>query len=587
MDQKNVILAVVVSVAILLVWQILIEQPRVERERALRLAQQTTETQSPPTPGAVAPTAPGATAPATPGIALQPGVPPSAAAPAPFAREAQIAQGTRIKLESPKLLGSIALQGATIDDVVLASYRESTAPDSRQITLLSPFGAKDPYVARFGWLAADKDTAVPQHDTLWTADRRDLRPGAPLTMSWNNGQGLVFQQMIALDENYMFTVTQRVRNEGARAQTVYPFGLVHRVGTPPTAGFFILHEGMIGVLNGTLKEIDYDGLKTPVEAKTTGGWVGITDKYWLVALIPDQKAEAATRFAHVTRNKTDEYQVDYRNSPMSIEPGQTVETASRLFAGAKEVRLLDRYETELGINRFDLAVDFGWFYFLTKPIFYVLDYFNGMLGNFGLAILLLTVLIKILFFPLANKSYKAMSRLKHLQPKMMEIRERFKDDRVKQNEAMMELYKKSNANPMSGCLPIVIQIPVFFALYKVLFVTIEMRHAPFYGWIKDLSVADPTTLFNLFGLIPWTPPEFLFVGGWPIIMGATMFLQQKLNPAPPDPIQARIFMLLPLIFTFVLAPFPAGLVIYWAWNNILSVGQQWLIMRRTPATVKT
>ena len=336
------------------------------------------------------------------------------------------------------------------------------------------------------------------------------------------------------------------------------------------------------MINDQLQEIDYDDLQESgkIQAKSRGGWLGITDKYWLVALVPDQKSQIDTNFRHTLQNKEDKYQVDYLGGAVVVQPSGASEVSNSLFAGAKEVRLLDAYESKLGISRFDLAIDFGWFYFLTKPIFYVLDYFYHLLGNFGLAILLLTVIIKLLFFPLANKSYTAMSRLKLLQPKMVQLRERYKDDRAKQNEAMMKLYKDEKVNPAAGCFPMLVQIPVFFALYKVLFVSIEMRHAPFYGWIQDLSAPDPTSIFTLFGLITWAPPEFLLIGIWPIIMGVTMYLQQKLNPAPADPMQAKIFMFLPIIFTFMLARFPAGLVIYWAWNNILSISQQYVIMKR-------
>jgi YidC/Oxa1 family membrane protein insertase len=478
-----------------------------------------------------------------------------------------------------------------IDDLTLIDYRETTDPASKPITLLSPSGTKDPYFARFGWLAGSADVAVPGPDTVWRPDRSRVETDAPLSLTWDNGRGLSFTQTVTLDQNYMFTVVQKVRNTGDKPVTLNPYGLVSRTGTPATLGFFILHEGLVGVFNKTLKEIDYDELRDAkggvIEQRSAGGWIGITDKYWLTALVPDQKAEAASRFVHTAQDKVDKYQIDYLAPAVTVQPGATAESSAHFFAGAKEVRLLEAYEEKLGIDRFDLAVDFGWFYFLTKPIFHILEYFHRMLGNFGLAIMLLTVLIKLAFFPLANKSYRAMSRLKNLQPKMMEIRERFKDDRMRQQQAMMELYKKENANPMAGCLPIAIQIPVFFALYKVLFVTIEMRHAPFYGWIKDLSAPDPLGLLTAFGLVQWQVPQMLEVvniGIWPIIMGGTMYLQQKLNPQPPDPMQAKIFMMLPIVFTFLLGQFPAGLVIYWAWNNLLSIAQQWVIMRQTSAS---
>jgi YidC/Oxa1 family membrane protein insertase len=578
MDQKNLILAIAISVMILLTFQMLFEQPRVEREQVARKAaeqQQTVETMKPQS-----------AAPAPGGVPI-PGRPDAAAPPV---RESVIARAERVRIETKRLKGSLSLTGALIDDLTLADYHETTDPGSKPITLLSPSGAADAYFARFGWLAAGADAALPGPETVWRADRATLETDVPTSLTWSNGQGLTFTQTITLDRNYMFTVVQKVRNDGEKTATLSPYGLVSRTGTPKTLGFFILHEGFVGVFNKTLKEIDYDELKDAkggvIEQKSAGGWIGITDKYWLTALVPDQKVEASSRYVHTLQDNTDKYQIDFVAPSVTVSPGVTVETTSRFFAGAKEVRLLEAYEENLAIDRFDLAVDFGWFYFLTKPIFHVLEYFNRQIGNFGLAILLLTVLIKIAFFPLANKSYRAMSRMKNLSPKIAEIRERYKDDRQRQQQATMELWKKENVNPMAGCLPIAIQIPVFFALYKVLFVTIEMRHAPFYGWIKDLSAPDPLGLLIGFGFFPWQVPHMLEVaniGIWPLIMGGTMYLQQKLNPQPPDPVQAKMFMLLPIVFTFLLGQFPAGLVIYWAWNNTLSIAQQWVIMRQARA----
>ena len=404
----------------------------------------------------------------------------------------------------------------------------------------------------------------------------------PLQLSWQNDDGLRFEREIAVDENYMFTITDRVINDGDRSWVLYPYGLISRTDEPKTLGFFILHEGPLGVFNGTLQELSYDDLrdKSGDTVQSTGGWIGITDKYWLAALIPDQTISMTGRFSHRSTAGREKFQVDYLLEGKSLAPAGRIEVTNRLFAGAKVVTLLDQYEKDLGIARFDLAVDFGWFYFLTKPLFYLIRYLTGYLGNIGLAILSVTVIIKLIFFPLANKSYVAMSKLKRLQPEMLKLREQFSGDKVRLNQEMMTLYKREGANPLAGCLPIVIQIPVFFALYKVLFVTIEMRHAPFYGWIQDLSAPDPTNLFNVFGILPYTPPEFLAVGIWPIAMGFTMWLQQKLNPAPPDPMQAKIMMMLPIVFTFLFARFAVGLVIYWTWNNVLSILQQWVIMRR-------
>ncbi|MEE2694227.1 MAG: membrane protein insertase YidC [Pseudomonadota bacterium] len=481
------------------------------------------------------------------------------------------------------LTGSIRLQGARIDQIILEGYRESIAQDSSNIVLFSSSGSARPYFAEFGWVAEEgANVKLPGPGTMWHSKDSSLSPDRPVLLTWENGEGLRFERLITVDDKYMFTVTDRVRNITETTLLLYPYGLIRRTHEPETLGFFILHEGPLGVFNDTLKEIDYDELRDSrsESVETTGGWIGITDKYWLAALIPDQTSSMRGRFRYREGLDGEKFQVEYRLAGTKIGSGETVEVTNHLFAGAKVVTLLDHYEEALGIQRFDLAVDFGWFYFLTKPLFYLIHYLTGYLGNIGLAILSVTVIIKLIFFPLANKSYAAMSRLKKLQPQMMKLREQYGDDKVKLNTEMMGLYKKEGANPLAGCLPIVIQIPVFFALYKVLFVTIEMRHAPFYGWIKDLSAPDPTTFFNLFGVLPYTPPEFLIIGIWPLAMGVTMWMQQKLNPAPPDPMQARIMMLLPIVFTFICARFASGLVIYWTWNNILSIIQQWVIMRR-------
>jgi len=575
MDQRNLIVAIVISVVVLLGFQYFYELPRLRQQQQQQATVEAARpAEAPPAPAGVAapPVAPGA-APATAAAAAD--------------RATALAAAPRVPIAARRLAGSISLAGGRIDDLVLTDYREGVERGSDNIVLLSPAGAANAYYADFGWVAAEPGVALPDAQTRWQADGDRLAPDSPLTLTWDNGAGLRFTRSFALDDDYLFTVTQRVENSGTTPVTLYPYGLISRTGTPKVLGFFILHEGLIGVLDGTLEEVDYDDLRDAgvQEYAGAGGWLGITDKYWLVALVPDQGDQVSGRFAHTLRADTDVYQADFRGDGVTLAPGASVEAGSRLFAGAKEVRLLDRYRDEAGIPLFDRAVDFGWFYFLTKPIFYLLDYLNGLLGNFGVAILLLTIAIKGLFFPLANKSYRAMSRMKLLAPEMTKLRDRFKEDKQRLNQEMMALYKREKVNPAAGCLPIVVQIPVFFALYKVLFVTIEMRHAPFFGWIRDLSAQDPTSILNLFGLAPWGVPDLgplqlLSIGVWPIIMGVTMFLQQKLNPAPPDPIQARIFMMLPIVFTFMLATFPAGLVIYWAWNNVLSIAQQWVIMRR-------
>jgi YidC/Oxa1 family membrane protein insertase len=480
--------------------------------------------------------------------------------------------------------------------VALSSYRETVDPKSSNIFLLSPSGGPEPFYAEFGWVAApDSTVKLPGSDTVWTAaSPGPLTPERPLMLSWNNGEGFVFRRTVAVDRQYMFTVTDEVENTSANPVTLFGYGLISRHGTPPTLGYYILHEGPVGVLGeGKLFELNYKDLEKPVEpVKSQGGWLGLTDKYWAAALIPGQDASLTARFSSSLLGTLRTYQADYLLDSATVAPGAKLTAKSLLFAGAKEVAVVDGYEAGLGIKRFDLMIDWGWFYFITKPLFKLLDYFYRLVGNFGLAILIVTVIIKIVFFPLANKSYASMARMKAVQPQMVAIRERFAEDKVKQQQAMMELYKQEKINPVAGCLPIVIQVPVFFALYKVLFVTIEMRHAPFYGWIKDLSAQDPTNIFNLFGLIPFDPTvlpligQFLHLGAWPLVMGVTMFAQMKLNPAPPDPTQKMIFDWMPIFFTFMLASFSAGLVIYWAWNNTLSVLQQSVIMQKHGAKIE-
>ncbi|CAA7624344.1 membrane protein insertase YidC [Magnetospirillum sp. UT-4] len=570
-DQRNLFLAIALSVAILFGFQWLFPAPQ-----APAPATQPEAAQSGSTPPVPVPSATDA-APAAPAAAQR--------SPAET-REAALAQSRRIPIRSARLHGSVALKGGRLDDLTLIDYRETPDPASPEIVLLSPNGAPHPYYAEFGWVPADPAVKTPGPEAVWTAAASELKAGGTVVLTWDNGEGLRFVRTFGLDENYMFSVAQRVENYGDKPATLHPYALVSRTGTPKTEGMYILHEGPIGVLEGSLKEISYDDLKTDatVKAKTTGGWIGITDKYWLTALIPDQKAEVTGRFVHQRGDTADRYQVDFTAGPRVVAPGAAEEAGFHLFAGAKLVNLLDGYGEALGIDRFDLAIDFGWFYFLTKPFFYLLRMFHDALGNMGLAIMALTVLIKAAMFPLANKSYVSMSKMKLLQPEVQKLQQRFSEDKVRMQQEMMALYKREKVNPVSGCLPILVQIPIFFALYKVLFVTIEMRHAPFYGWVHDLSAPDPTTVWNLFGLIPWNPdlylPSFMHIGVWPLIMGITMWLQQKLNPQPADPVQAKMFMFLPILFTFMLGQFAAGLVIYWAWSNSLSILQQWVIMRK-------
>jgi YidC/Oxa1 family membrane protein insertase len=506
-------------------------------------------------------------------------------------REAIIARTPRVAIDTPSLSGSINLKGAQLDDLKLKKYRETVDPKSPAIVLLSPSGASDGYFAEQGFAgAAGSKIKLPSSETLWTAPAGAvLKPDAPVTLTWDNGEGLTFKRTIAVDSNYMFTISQEVVNAGSEAVSLFPYARVQRQSVPKLTGVYVIHEGLIGVLDGSLEEIKYKAAKdetAPVEKPSTGGWLGITDKYWAVAAIPDQSSAITGAFRHIPEGNRDFYQADYlAKQPLVVKPGASAIYQTRVFAGAKVVNLINNYDSSLHIDRFDLLIDWGWFYFLTKPMFWLIDHIQSAVGNFGLSILMVTVLVKALFFPLAHKSYVSMSQMKKLQPKLQELKTRFPDDKARQQKEMMELYKSEKVSPLAGCVPIVLQIPVFFALYKVLFVTIEMRHAPFYGWIKDLSAPDPTTVFNLFGLIPWTPPHFLAIGVLPLIMGVTMWVQMKLNPTPPDPVQAQIFNLMPIIFTFILAPFPAGLVLYWAWNNTLSIIQQYTIMRRQGVNV--
>ena len=590
MDQRNLFIAIAASIAILIGFQYLSERiwPPAPPPPATQQAK-TGATGNAAAPGTTNVPAAGA---------------PTVSGEAKTAPRTQVLAATpRVAIDTPRLKGSINLIGGRIDDLTLRTYRETVDPKSPEIVLLAPDGSEHPYFLQFGWVAADPGVKVPSADTRWTASGGALTPAHPVDLTWDNGAGLKFTRHIAIDPEYMFTVTDHVTNGGHAPVKLSPYVVDVRKGGIEVSATYLLHEGPIGVTDGKLHDgscvillgcdpFNYDEMKkNPHEQFVTkGGWFGFTDKYWLTSLVPPQDAQVTAELQYGKSGGVDVYQADYVGAARDIAPGATATEESHAFAGAKEVALLDRYEMQYGIPNFDRAIDFGWFYWITKPIFLTLGFFYKLIGNFGLAILLLTVIIKLIFFPLANKSYRAMSKMKKLQPEMQKLREKFGDDKQKINQEMMALYKRVGANPMAGCLPIVIQIPVFFSLYKVLYVTIEMRHAPFYGWIHDLSAPDPTTFVNLFGLLPFAPPHIaalhavLHIGAWPLIMGATMFLQQKLNPQPPDPVQAKMFMVLPIVFTFMLAHFAAGLVIYWSWNNLLSITQQWVIMRRAGAT---
>ena len=591
-DNKNTILAIVLSALVLIGWQYFVGMPQEKaRQEQLQTQQQKQGAPTPAQPGQPP------QAPAQPGSPQVPGHAAAPSAAAPVNRAAALAASLRVPIATDNVQGSIALKGARIDDLALVRFRETVDPKSPPVILLSPSGTADPFYAEFGWTGGDgSDLKLPTADTVWTrAGSGALGVGQPVTLTYDNGEGLEFRRTIAVDDKFLFTIKDEVTNKGTNSVTLYPYALISRHGTPQTLGYYILHEGLIGVLGDSgLQEFTYKSIeeKKLVNFDVTNGWLGITDKYWAATLLPDPAARLKARFSTGMLGNIKTYQTDYLLDAQTIAPGATTAANARLFAGAKEVQVVNGYDQQLKLNRFDLLIDWGWFYFITKPLFIVMDYFYRLVGNFGLAILIVTVLIKIAFFPLANKSYASMAKMKAVQPQMTAIRERYADDKAKQQQELMELYRKEKINPLAGCLPIAIQIPVFFSLYKVLFVTIEMRHAPFFGWIHDLSAQDPTNIFTLFGLIPVDPTvlpvigQFLHLGLWPLIMGVTMWVQMKLNPAPPDPAQAMIFNWMPLLFTFMLASFPAGLVIYWAWNNTLSVLQQSVIMRKHGAKIE-
>jgi YidC/Oxa1 family membrane protein insertase len=594
MDNKNTLIAIVLSAVVLIGWQYFFAKPQLEKQQQEQ-AQQQAAKQGLGQPGQAAKppvSTPGAQ-PVTPQV-------PGQAAPAAVAattREAALKASPRVAIETGSISGSIDLKGGRIDDVSLIKFRETVDPKSPPIVLLSPSGSPDPFYAEFGWTgAAGASPKLPTSDTVWKQNGAGaLSAGHPVTLTYDNGEGLQFRRTIAVDDKYLFTVKDEVANKSAAPVTLFPYALISRHGTPKTLGYYILHEGLIGVLGSDgLQEYTYKKIdeKKDVAFDVTNGWLGITDKYWAAALVPETDAHLKAHFSTGMLGTEKTYQTDYLLDAQTVAPGATGSADARLFAGAKEVAVVNHYEKQLNLNRFDLLIDWGWFYFITKPLFIVIDYFYHLVGNFGLAILIVTVLIKAAFFPLANKSYASMAKMKAVQPQMAALRERYPDDKAKQQQELMALYKKEKINPVAGCLPVVIQIPVFFSLYKVLFVTIEMRHAPFFGWIHDLSAPDPTNVFTLFGLIPFNPTvvpvlgPFLHLGAWALIMGVTMWVQMKLNPTPPDPTQAMIFNYMPIIFTFMLASFPAGLVIYWAWNNSLSVAQQSIIMRKHGAKIE-
>jgi len=575
-NNRNYFVAIALSVLILIAWQFFYVSPKMEKDRiAAEQAQQAQQTQQ--QPGAQ---------PAAPGQALPGGAIPSAGE----SRDQAIGKSARVAIDTPALSGSINLTGARFDDLKLKGYRETVDPKSPVITLFSPAETADGYFTEIGYIGSDATGSVPGPQTTWTLSGGDkLTPSTPVTLSYTNDKGITFARTISVDDRYMFQVVDSIKNETAAPVSLSSYGRVTRFNKPTTPSIYVLHEGFVGVAGEHgLQEVGYSKVEDdePVEpGKSTGGWLGITDKYWAATIVPPQATPFDIRFSHFADGRP-RYQSDYKSDAVAVAPGQSVELKNLVFAGAKEVPVVDNYEVAYSIPNFDKLIDWGWFYFITKPMFKMMDFFFRLFGNFGIAILITTIVVKLIFFPLANKQYASMANMKKVQPKMEELKKKFGDDRMGLQQAMMQLYKEEKINPLAGCWPILIQIPVFFALYKVIYVTIEMRHAPFFGWIQDLSAPDPTTIINLFGLLPFEGPAFLHLGIWPIIMGVTMFLQMRMNPTPPDPTQAMLFTWMPVVFTFMLASFPAGLVIYWAWNNTLSILQQGIIMKRQGVKVE-
>ncbi len=557
MDTKNIIFAIILSTLVLVVWATFFEVPPVNQNLKNNNEKIIKKNDTSPSPS-IEKTKPSSK----------------------VLRGEAIKSVERVSLENQNIKGSISLEGGVIDDITFKNYNVSLNSQDKVI-FLNPKNSEEGYYIGTGWTAADKENLdLPLENTIWKIKgNKNLSPNNPILLEWKNNQGLIFLKKIELDDKFLFTITQTIKNTSNKAYQFYPYAQITRNYKPEVTPIYILHEGFIGMFDEELKEEDYEDIdKNKFSKSSTKGWLGITDKYWLTAIVPENGSKFQSEFIS-TNGK---YKANFIiTEPKILNPNTSINNVVSSFVAAKEVDVIDDYAEKLSIEKFDLAIDWGWFYFITKPLFFVIHYFFKITGNFGVAIIILTALVRLAFFPLANYSFRSMAKMKILQPEMIRLKELHKDDKTKLQQEMMALYKRENVNPISGCLPVLIQIPFFFAVYKMLFVTIEMRQQPFFGWIQDLSARDPTSIFNLFGLIPWDPPTFLMIGVWPIIMGLSMYLQQKLNPAPADPIQAKIFMFFPLFLTIILAPFPSGLVIYWTVSNILTIAQQWVIMRGT------
>ena len=555
MDSKNVLLAVILSTAVIVIWSVMFPPPEIENTTS----DDTTIVEK------------NESKPQAPKIKIKD-------PDKKITRQDAIKQSDRINISNEKIFGTISLNGALIDDVTLKNYKETLNEDSKQVVILNPKKSENGYFLETGW-ATSENIKVPNHNSKWSViGNNTLAPKQPVTIQWDNNEGLIFKKKLTIDDKYLIIVEDSVQNLSQKNINLFHYSQITRNKKPDVQNFYILHEGLIGVVGEELKELSYEDIIEKKESyKNNSGWFGITDKYWLSAIIPQKGKNFNAEFTYDKQFKANYIITD----PTIINSNETKKNVATLFIGAKEVSVVDGYAEQSGINKFDLAIDWGWFFYFTKPIFFVIDYLYKISGNFGIAIILLTAAVRLIFFPLANYSFVSMAKMKALQPEMQRLKDLYKDDKQKIQMEMMNLYKREKVNPVSGCLPVLIQLPFFFAIYKVLFVTLEMRHAPFFGWIQDLSAPDPTTIFNLFGLIPWDPPSFLIIGIWPILMGLTMWIQQKLNPAPPDPIQAKIFMFFPFFLTILLASFPSGLVVYWTINNVLTMAQQYVIIRKT------